>query len=132
MSYSPYAAVNAAPAAQGQDIPERDLQPGELDQMVKSYPMVTLLIKPIIQKRDMDFHTDDEFDDENLQTLIHFINGKYHHGLGESAGSEMIQLAFKRYSKNVPNWDKFLTDILAGVYGSRRENIDRIADSLDD
>jgi len=131
MSYSPYAAVNAAPAAQGQDIPEKDLQPGELDQMVKSYPMVTLLIKPIIQQRGLDFHTDDQFDDENLQTLIHFINGKFHHGLGESAGSEMIQFAFKRYGKNVPNWDKFLTDILAGVYGSKRENIDRIADSLD-
>lgn len=128
MSFSPYAAVEHSTDVGN----NATLENGQLDPLVKSQKMVTILIKPIVPKKAEDFHTDDEFDDENLQTLIHFINGKFHHGLGESAGSEMIQLAFRRYSKNIPNWDKFLSDILAGVYGSKRENIDRIADSLED
>ena len=134
MSYSPYADVTIGVANDNDpndNVGRDNLEPGELDQIVRHNKMVTLLIKPIIQKKDLDFHSDDEFDDENLQTLIHFINGKFHHGLGDSAGSEMIQHAFKRGGK-INNWDEFLTKLLAAIYGSMSENIDRIADSLED
>lgn len=129
---TPYADVHVSPTIEpGDQYHENDvLKYGELDPLIRSHKMVTLLILPKTQNKELAFHTDDQFDEENLKTLIHFINGKFHHGLGDSAGSEMIQHAFKRGGK-IANWDEFLKNLLAGVYGSTSENIDRIADSLD-
>lgn len=133
MSYSPYADVTASPS-EIEPSHTRSwnnvLEPGQLDQLVRTYKMVTLLIKPILPKRDLEFHADDEFDDENLKTLIHFIDGKFHHGLGDSAGSYVITRAFKHADRAL-NWDEFLTNLLTSIYGSPRENIDRIANSLE-
>lgn len=128
---TPYADVNVSPTVEaGDEYADNDiLKYGELDPLIRSHKMVTLLIMPKFGGKEPTFHTDDQFDEENLKTLIHFINGRFHHGLGDSAGSEMIQHAFKRGGK-IPNWDEFLKNLLASIYGSTSENIDRIADSL--
>lgn len=129
MSYSPYADIRYGTDKGEHGDYLHTLEPGQLDSLVRNNKMVTILIEPKPSRKSVDFHTDDEFDDPNLKTLVHWINGKYHHSFGDSAGAEMIQHSFKRGGK-IANWDVFLTNLLRAIYGSMGEQIDHIADSI--
>jgi hypothetical protein len=142
---SPHADVRVYPTIEPEDQYRANniLKYGELDPLIRSHKMVTLLIVPKTIEKELTFHTDDDFGDENIKTIIHFIDGYFHHGLGDSADSKMIKLAFQRSAHRFQGrpslgreypaayWDEFLAGVLTSVYGSIRESIDMIADSLE-